>query len=59
LKGGETIKLSTIEGRVVSEMINGDLTKVTVDVNDFKSGVYLLTVNGETTRFQEKIIINK
>jgi hypothetical protein len=59
LKGGETIKLSTIEGRVVSEIINGDLTKVTVDVNDFKSGVYLLTVNGETTRFQEKIIINK
>lgn len=59
LLGGEIIKLSTIEGRVVSENINSDLTKKVMNVNDLPNGVYILTVQGEKYHYQNKMMINK
>jgi PKD repeat protein len=59
LIGNETIQLSTVEGRVVNEVVNGDAQKVTMDVNELPNGVYIMTVTGNKVSVQEKVMINK
>jgi PKD repeat protein len=59
LIGNENIQLSTFEGRVVNQVINGDAQKVTMNVNDLPNGVYIMTVIGNNGRSQEKVIISK
>ncbi len=59
LIGNENIQLSTIEGRVVNQVINGDGQKVTMDLNELPNGVYIITVNGNIVSTQEKVMINK
>jgi PKD repeat protein len=59
LIGNETIQLSTVEGRVVNEVVNGDEQKVTMDVNELPNGVYIMTVTGNKVSVQEKVMINK
>jgi PKD repeat protein len=59
LIGNETVQLSTVEGRVLNEIVNSDTQKVTMDVNDLPNGVYIMTVIGSKGRTQEKVIISK
>ena len=59
LSGNESIQLSTVEGRVVNQMMNGDAQKLTMDVNDLPNGVYIMTINGSKGTVQEKVMINK
>jgi len=59
LSGNESIQLSTVEGRVVNQLMNGDAQKITMDINEFPSGVYIMTINGSKGTVQEKVMINK
>lgn len=59
LIGNENIQLSTVEGRVVNQVINGDAQKVTMNVNELPNGVYIMSVIGSKGRTQEKLIISK
>ena len=59
LIGNETVQLSTVEGRVLNEIVNSDTQKVTMDVNELPNGVYIMTVIGSKGRTQEKVIISK
>lgn len=59
LIGNETIQLSTVEGRVVNQIVNGDAQKIAMDVNELPNGVYIMSVNGSKASIQEKVMINK
>ena len=59
LKGNEVIRLTTIEGKVIHEVVNSDAEKITIDLNDFTNGIYLVSVTGSNTRYKEKVVINK
>ena len=59
LKGNEVIRMTTIEGKVIHEVVNSDAEKITIDLNDFTNGIYLVSVTGSNTRYKEKVVINK
>ncbi|MFM2155404.1 MAG: hypothetical protein RL516_153 [Bacteroidota bacterium] len=59
LSGNESIQLSTVEGRIVNQIVNGDAQRVTMEVNELPNGVYIMTVTGNNVSVQEKVIINK
>jgi PKD repeat protein len=59
LIGNETIQLSTVEGRVVNQIVNGDAQRLTMEVNELPNGVYIMTVTGNNVSVQEKVMINK
>jgi len=59
LKGNEVIRMTTIEGKVIHEVVNSDAEKITIDLNDFNNGIYLVSVTGSNTRYKEKVVINK
>ena len=39
LKGNEVIRMTTIEGKVIHEVVNSDAEKITIDLNDFTNGI--------------------
>ena len=51
--------MTTIEGKVIHEVVNSDAEKITIDLNDFTNGIYLVSVTGSNTRYKEKVVINK
>lgn len=59
LIGNENIQLSTVDGRVVNQIVNSDSQNLTMEVNELPNGVYIMMVNGNKVCTQEKVIINK